>query len=230
MKSEFLKMCYSKWMLLVTALIPVFACGMLCLLPIHGVTGWELYGTKCLQSFYLTQNWFIVLAALYFGEEYKSGALRSTLMACPGRLRFLKEKTSCFFVWITLVLCIAIACSLIIILHYQDDIARTMWVHIGQVSLSILTLAGIAVALTIICRSGILSMAIGVALLMGAGHMLLQMSDIFMYLPGVCAMNAFYLNPMPGFLAIGEGLFCQGIWCVTLLCLAGYVFWRRSVR
>ena len=258
MQSEFLKMRYSKWILFVTAFIPVFAVGMMLLLPIQGIFGFELYATKCLQSLYLTQNWFIVLAALYFGEEYKTGTLRTTLMACPDRLRFLKEKTGCFFVWITLVLCIAIGCCMLVFFMRHEEIwggiskdnvknlASDIASNLGygmtesmgivliaravQVILSVLELAGIMVALTMLFRSGILSMAVGIALLMGAGHMLLQLGGAFRYLPGICTMNAFYLSPMPGFLNIKEGLICQGVWCVLLLMVAGFVFQRRSVR
>lgn len=233
MKSEFWKLLYNRWILVVSFFIPVFALCVMFVLNVTGGTYEELFETKFLQSMYLTQNWFAVLAAFYFGEEFKRSSLRSGLLCCPKRVRFLTAKLGCLFIWMTVLLYITISLCFVAIHVAAPGVEITFGQFLSlsvPVFFSTVEIALITVALTLLLKSGTIAMAVAISLLMGLGHMLLSFGEVMRLLPGICTMNAFYLFGQPGFLEKSVGLICQGMVCVAALGLALGIFMRRSVR
>ena len=233
MKSEFLKMLYHRWILPVSLFIPPFTAGMASLLRISGMTGETLVITKCLQSIYLTQNFFALLAVLYFGEEWKRASLRTGLLCQPARMRFYLTKMGCLFIWITIVLSMMTGACALTAGFLSENGGICPWnviISTLPASLSLAEITMMTAALTVIFRSGPIALAGIISMLMGVGHLFLQFGDFARCLPGIAAMNAFYLKEIPGFLSRPLGLAVQGIWCAVAMAVAGILFCRRSVR
>ena len=233
MKSEFWKIVYNRWILLISVFIPVFAVCVMFVLNIPGMSGKELYETGFLQSMYLTQNWFAVLAALYFGEEFKRSSLRSSLLCCPNRAKYLTQKLGCLFIWITVLLYITMFICYMAVLVMNPEISIPLGEFLSlfhPVFLSTVEIVLITVALTVVLRSGTIAMAVMISLLMGVGHMLLSLGEAMRMLPGISTMNTFYLMEQPGFLGKITGLICQGIFGLWIAGASFLVFVKRSVR
>ena len=228
LKSEFLKLIYNRWILLVSCVVPVFAVVLIKVLNVDS-SGTDLYMNKWLQSIYLTQDLFVVIAALFMGEENLRSTLRTGLTGTPARVKFLACKTGCLLVWITILLTITtLACAVYVGTCCGFEIGMIKTIMPAYLSLLELTL--MAAGLTVIIRSQTISMAIVVALLMGIGQMLMSLGPAMRFIPVQSVMNAFYTFGSPALLSIGTGLLCQGVWTAIVVLTAFVIFDVRAVR
>ena len=215
LKSEQLKFIYNRWVMIAAGFILIF-------IPVMVETLGNTLSLPLLEGFYLGQAGFAVLAALYFGHEYKRSALRTSILGIPGRIVLLASKYVIVIVWMAGLFLVDSVISVIL----------TGGVMLSLVPgfISTLELTAITCALVVITKSDIVSMAIPVALILGLGTLLLQYGRIMRYLPVVSTLQAFFASRVPSYLSVTEGLWVQGIWAVILVALSFLIFWRRAVR
>ena len=230
------KFLYQKWNTIVMICIIVFVPIMvLSLDSFAGEEGYLLCKSKLLQGFYLSQAGYVVLSALYFGQEYQKSTLRTSLLSTPNRFLFLLAKDCCILMW-TIILLVMTTTFSIVILHIAFDVdlsienlidlLKTLLPAYGSILELVLLTSGIVV----VTRSMIVSMAIMVSLILGLGNLLLQYGTVMRYLPVISMMNGFLVEDLPWYPATWEGLVVQGIWCVALLFAEVMLFQRRYVR
>lgn len=235
-RSENYKLLCDKWVLLVMAGIVIF-------IPIMAVTldsytgegGFLLCQSKLMQSFYLGQVGFAVLSSLYFGQEFRQSALRTSLLCAPRRITLLISKTACITAWTTVLLMLSTVLSAIAVYsvfgiqpdtdNISDMIKCLVPAYISSLELVLLTSSA-----AILTRSLIIPMSVTVSLLLGLGNLLLQYFSVVRYFPAISVMNGFFVSEIPQYLSISAGLLVQGIWCAVMLFISGVVFVKRGVR
>lgn len=236
MKSEQRKFLYNKWILFVMI-------GMLIFIPTMALSldafsqeeGYLLIKSKLMQSFYLGQVGYVVLSALYFGQEYLKSTLRTSLLATPKRILFFVSKVCCILIWTMLLLIVASVFS-VVVLHSSLDVSLTAghfadcvkWLVPAYISTMELVL--ITTGIVVLTRSSIVSIAIITSLILGLGNLVLQYSTAMRFLPVISLMNGFLIEKMPQYLTIENGLIVQGIWGVGLLGASAMLFQKRYVR
>ena len=232
-KCEQKKFLYQKWNIIVligiAILVPVMVLNLDSFLPGRSAL---ITKSKLIRGFYLGQAGYVVLAALYFGNEYQKSALRTSLLSTPKRGLFLSSKLLCILTWSSILLLIttvtsiaAINCTSLGNITVNEALKVLLPAYLSTFELVIIT--SMAVILT---RSMIVSMAIMVSLILELGNILMQYGAKMKYLPVLSTMNAFFVTDLPGYLKIHEGLTVQALWCVFLLIAAFHIFNKRYVR
>lgn len=236
MESEQRKFLYNKWILLVMAGMLVFIPAMV--LALDAFAGEEddlLIKSKLLQSFYLGQVGYVVLSALYFGQEYLKSTLRTSLLSTPKRIPFLLSKVCCILIWTVILLTMTSVLSMAV-LQISFDVSFTkerlteclkclIPAYISTIELVLIT-AGIV----ILTRSSIVSLAIITSLILGLGNLMLQYSTTMRFLPVISSMNGFLVEKIPQYLTTETGLIVQSIWCAGVFGMAIMLFQKRYVR
>ena len=235
-KSEQRKFLYNKWILIVMTGLLVFIPVMVSSLnAFAGEEGYLLIKSKLMQSFYLGQVGYVVLSALYFGQEYLKSTLRTSLLGTPKRIRFLLSKVCCILIWIVILLAMTSLLSMVVLYFFFDFSLKAEQLIdclkcLVPAYISTMELVLITAGMVILTRSPVVSIAMLTSLILGLGNLLLQYSTTMRFLPVISSMNGFLVEKIPQYLTIGNGLMVQGIWCVGLLGLAAVIFLRRYVR
>lgn len=231
--SENKKFIFQKWNIItffgILVLVPLM---VLSIASYTGESGSLISKSKLIQGFYLGQTGYIVLTALYFGNEYQKSALRTSLLSTPNRSLFLFSKLLCILTWSILLLFITTITSVTLIkislpnsLSVQELIKALIPAYISTIELVIIT-SGIV----LLTKSMIVSMALLVSLILGLGNILLQYSDKMKYLPVISTMNGFFVSDIPIYLTVNKGMIVQAIWSLFLSAAALTVFNKRYVR
>lgn len=200
-----------------------------------GEEGYLLYKSKLLQGFYLAQAGYVVLSALYFGQEYQKSTLRTSLLSTPDRLLFLFAKYGCILMWTIILLAVTTIFS-IMILHISFDVKLTFENLIDMLKTlltaysSTFELVLLTSGIVVVTRSMIVSMAVMVSLILGLGNLLLHYGTVMRYLPVISTMNGFLVENLPWYLTTNDGLVVQGVWCIVLLLADVILFQKRYVR
>ncbi len=235
-KSEILKVIYNKWILFSAFVTILFIPFMVCILKdLTQSAGILEHKSRLLQAFYLGQIWFVVISSLYFGQEYKSSSLRTSLLLIPNRTLTIITKIAVCICFIVVLLCISTIFSIVAVCFYFNFF-MTINTIVNLVSIlfpvyiSIIELSIISAGFIIICKSYVAAISFFLPLLLGLGQMLLQFSPIFMFIPGISTMNVFLLKNSSLYLSETNGIFCQGIWLAVILLTASILFKSRCIK
>lgn len=232
-KCENTKFIFQKWNIMVISgimfLVPFMA---LTLDSFFGETGELLCKSKLIQSFYLGQAGYTVLAALFFGYEYQKSTLRTSLLSTPDRRLFIIAKLLCILTWTFIVLTLSMIISIITISAAFDECPGILEMIVILIPpyISTFEIVIITSSLVVIMRSSIVPMAIIVSLILGLGNILLQYSDKMKYLPVLSVMNGFLVNNVLKYPNIKIGLLIQAVWSIVAFLWAFILFGRRTVR
>lgn len=235
LKSEMLKFVYNKWIIITSIITGIFIPAMTMLLnPMYEVS-FDFISNQILQSFYLGQVGFVVITALYFGEEILNHSIRTSLLLVPDRRKFLFVKIINLILYEMIYVLIILFSSLII-----DAIGFNIFItieFIGKlvkillpVFISIIELSLIEASLIIISRSIVFSIAVLVSLILGLGQVLLQFVYFCKFLPVLSVMNSYMTMNSPIYLKTSMGLIIQGVWCISLLIISYLVFYKKCIR
>lgn len=232
-KCEQKKFLYQKWNIIVSIGILIFVPVMVLTLDSFSAGSDALIiKSKLIQGFYLGQAGYVVLTALYFGNEYQRSALRTSLLSTPKRELFLISKLLCILTWSLVLLFVSNVASIAVIKYsslgsitINEALKALLPAYISTIEIVIITSA-----IVVLTRSMIVSMAIMVSLILGLGNILLQYSAEMKYLPVLSTMNAFFVTDLPQYLKISEGTAVQALWGIVLLISAFFVFGKRYVR
>lgn len=233
LKCEHQKFLYDRWAIIIAAGIMIFVpVIVLTLEPYMGSASGNTAVSKLIQGFYLGQAGHTVLAAIYFGQEYKRSTLRTSLLSTPKRWLFLLSKLLCIMTWIVIILVVSAILSFaaISIALPENLSAGEALRYLLPAFLSTVELAAITCAVVILTRSMIVSMAVMVSLILGLGSILLQYCGQMKYIPVISAMNAFFEVKLPIYPNVSTGLSIQAIWAIVLLSAAFFAFSKRYVR
>lgn len=237
LKSESQKLLFNKWILVTTIAVIIFVSLMVYSLGALGdEVGIDLYTSKLLQSFYLGQVGVVVVSALYFGQEFSNSTLRTSLTASPNRILFFMSKGLCLIFWCIMMLLISTIISFIVLrcFFYADImdmnnigvLIKTLFpAYISSIELCIIT-----VAMIIVSKSMVVSLAVMLSMLLGLGHLLMQYSSIMTFMPVLCTMNSFLLFHTNEYLSLRSGILCQGVWCIGLAIISNYLLRVRAVK
>ncbi len=236
MLSELKKYLYHKWLLIVMFIIAILIPIMVISLDSFiGEKDIMLMKSRLLRGFNFSQVGYIVLTALYYGQEYQKSALRTSLLCSPNRILFQIVKICCNSLWTLLLLTITTIIS-ILLLGVSSD-ASVSLENICELINSLIPaycstfeLTLITGSIVIITKSTIASIAIMTSMILGLGNILLQYGKFMKYLPVNSVMNGFMIKETSMYLSINTGLIVQGIWCLSLLFIAGILFCRRCAR
>lgn len=232
LKSEFLKIIYNKWLLLTVfltiILVPIF------IIYLHknpsDITK-EYVLSQVLESYYLGQSGVIVVTILSIGQEFVKSTLRTSVIFCPNRVKFLVSKLFALISLIFLIWVIIAAASILVIKIYyglmlsKDVIAMT--INVSIISLSLILICFSIVVLT---KSMVFSLGLSLSFLLGLGQILLQFSRLLLYFPILSTMNTFLLMDSPTFLPSLNGIIIQSLWAIFMLVLSSCIFVRRGIR
>ncbi|MBQ3514490.1 MAG: ABC transporter permease [Lachnospiraceae bacterium] len=236
LKSESQKLLFHKWIWITTIATVLFVPLMVYSLGALGEeTGIDLYISKFLQSFYLGQVGVVVIAALYFGQEFSNSTLRTSLTAVPNRFLFLLSKFLCLMAWCMMTLLMSTAISFIVLkcVFYADLDMNTIGTLINALFpayISSMELCMITAGMIIISKSMVVSLAIMLSMLLGLGHLLMQYSSIMRFLPVLSTMNSFLLFHTNEYLPLWQGILCQGVWGIGLVVISNRVLRSSSYK
>lgn len=234
-KSEMLKFFYNKWIILTCIIIGVFIPSMTILLNPQHILKFDFISNQILQSFYLGQVGFVVITALYFGEEILNHSIRTSLLLVPNRRNLLFMKIANLMIYEVVYILIIFIISLIIdSFVFNVSITLEMLIKLANilvpVVISIIEISLIEISLIIISHSIVFSLAALVSLILGLGQLLLQFSGIFKFLPILSVMNLYMTLKSPIYPEPSMGIFIQGIWCISLLIISYVVFCKKCIR
>lgn len=236
MKSETMKFFTHRWILLTISATAFFLPAMaLVLNPAPKSPSISFITNNVLQSFYLGQAFFIVISALYIGQEFTRSTLRTSLLCVPNRWMLLSVKiTSLLSFILFFFILFALLTILISHLYFQHPFTIATFTFLMKSLLpsllSTLTLSMIASALTLLSTSSLFSLSLLLPLLLGFGQLLLQFGNIFRFFPILAVMNGFSLTPSPVYPNIMTGFFIQLLWGSILFLLSGLFFVKKSVH
>lgn len=230
-KSEFYKLLYHRWWKLSVLALGLFYPAMLWVFLEQGLAPLD----ALLQSFYLGQCGFVLLAALYMGEEFQNASLRSSLLAQPKRGRLLFAKGLAFFLWASvLFLLYSLLSVLLISLFSEAPLSLAGLLELTQPLLVVyaatLSLAFLSFATTSIFGGLLPALALWLSMILGLGQLLLQFSQYSKYLPVLSSMQVYFSKAQEMYLPFGQGLALQGFWAVLGLAVAYYCMKHKAVR
>lgn len=236
LRSELLKLYYNKWIIVTSASLGIFIPTMAVVLnsTVQQVS-FDFIANQILQSIYLGQVGFVVIAALYFGQEFSAHTLRTSLLCQSDRTKFLFAKILDLILWEAVCIILFMAISLLTIaVKYHFMMSPETILKLVKVStpsyISIIQLSLIEAGLILLSGEMVFSLAGMISLILGLGQLLLQFSGLFRILPVLSVMNGFSTVHLSAYPSIGKGLLMQGAWCMAIL-IAGYLALRRkSVR
>lgn len=235
LKSEMLKFIYNRWIIIASIITGIFIPSMTILLNPQHEVNFEFILNQILQSFYLGQVGFVVITALYFGEEILNHSIRTSLLSVPNRRRFLFIKIVNLIVYETVYILIVFAVSLVIdSAIFNISITIEMLIKLVNILvpilISIIEISLIEMSLVILSRSIVFSLAALVSLILGLGQLLLQFSNICKFLPVLSVMNLYMALKSQIYLEMGRGLIIQGGWSISLLIISCVVFGKKCIR
>ncbi|MDD7184040.1 MULTISPECIES: ABC transporter permease [Bacillota] len=236
LKTEQLKFLYNKWIILTIISLVIFIPVMAIVLnKPTGKENFDFIVNQILQSFYLGQSGFTVISVFYFGQEFLNSTLRTSFLSVPNRFKFMTSKVINLVLWETLLFFIATVITIITVNTYFDFsitdenililIKSLIPVYIVTVQLSL-----IAISLTSMSSSIVVSLAILLSMILGLGQLLLQFSKNLIFLPVLSVMNAFSTISTMVYPKLESGIIIQGLWSISLLFAAYYFIKRRVVR
>lgn len=235
LKSEWLKWRFNHWNWLIVGAGLVLVPAMTIFLNASAsIVSLDFVFEQILQSFYLGQAASVALAVLFMGQELSKSSLRTSLLTCPKRWQFFLAKhlvlliVQVVFMLLMITLAVFFAQS-----YYAVDLLGNLgqiFPHLLAILLASLTFSLLSACLVFLVQSMILVLGMSLALLLGLGQMLLQFSPIFRNLPVLLSMNSFYLQPLPIYYPIWQGLALQFLWCLIVFILAGSFLSRKSIR
>lgn len=230
-KSEFCKLLYHRWWKLSALALGIFYPAMLWAFLEQGLAPLD----ALLQSFYLGQCGFVLLAALYMGEEFQNAGLRSSLLAQPKRGRLLFAKSLSFLLWGTvLFLLYSLLCVLLLSPFSDMPLSAKGLLEIAQRLLAVyaatLSLAFLSFATTSVFGGLLPALALWLSMILGLGQLLLQFSRYSRYLPVLSSMQVYYGKAQDIYLPFGQGLALQGFWAVLGLAVAYFNMKHKAVR
>ncbi|MDO4800386.1 MAG: hypothetical protein Q4A52_07735 [Bacillota bacterium] len=234
--AEWRKIRYHRWIVLTTVALGLFLPAMVLVLnePVRELDAAGI-ADQLLQSVYLGQVGFVLIAALYFGREFGGRSLRTSLIAVPHRVRFLLVKALCLLLFQMLCAMIYTGLALAVVaLHF--DVALTpelvlSWIAgLAPAYLSAFQLSGIAAGLIVLTGSMTASLSVVVSLILGLGQLLLQFGACFRLFPVLAVMNVFWTETVPGYLPVGAGLLVQSGWLLGVWVAAVLRFRQAAVR
>lgn len=236
LKTEQLKFLYNKWIVLTTIFLGLFIPVMSVVLnkPL-GKENFEFIVNQVLQSFYLGQVGFVVIATLYFGQEFLNSTLRTSFLCVPNRREFMISKITNLVLWETLLFFIITTITIITVNLYfnfnivNENIFRLIKslipVYIVTIQLSL-----IAISLTSMSSSIVVSLVTLLSMILGLGQLLLQFNSHLIILPVLSVMNVFSTVSTVIYPRLEIGLAIQGVWSIVLLIIAYYILKIRAVR
>lgn len=230
-KSEIIKLCYHRWYRLSALGLGLFYPAMLWVFLEQGLVPLD----ALLQSFYLGQCGFVLLAALYMGEEFQNASLRSSLLAQPKRACFLLAKGLAFLLWSSVLYLLYSALSVLLMSLFSDvllsgNALMEMGLDLLAVYVSTLSLAFLSFATTSIFGGLLPALALWLSMILGLGQLLLQFSQYSKYLPVLSSMQAYYSKAQDLYLPLGQGLVVQGLWAVLGLGVAYHNMKYKTIR
>lgn len=182
----------------------------------------------------------IVLGVLAVSSEYGNGQVRTSLLAVPGRWRFLAAKAGA--VALAALLCAVVTVPAAFV-TYQIALGEhglplgdvpgsdvpAMWA--GAVLYWVL-MALLAAGATLVSRSALLPLAVLVGMVMALSIFLTTLTDLADYLPDRAGAQLFTLDGQgagpPSDLSTLEGGAVMCAWVVGVWALAAWVFHRRD--
>lgn len=176
----------------------------------------------------------IALGALYAGSEYRTGLLRSSLIADPHRLRLFATRAAVLAVVVAVTASVAMGGGTVLrhlALGDQglDPLAfpPLVWRNIAGVALTWTALALLAFAIGVLARNAILPLVVIVPLSVGLGDFLITLWAPARFVPP--AAGAGLYTPADGtHLGATAGAIVLVAWAAAAIALAGIVFRRRD--
>lgn len=234
-KNEQLKYWYNRWIVITTCALCLFIPTLVATLDnLTNAQGADFAKTQLLQGFYLGQTGFVVIAVLYFGQEFSKSTLRTSMLSTPKKSVFLISKGLCLIGWTIFFLLVTTMLSLLVLrLNFGIDLSFTLLREtvcaLIPAYISTIQLCAIAASLVLISKSIIFPLAFILSMILGLGQLLLQFGSIFRFLPVISAMDSFLLSQSNYYMPLWSGLLCQGVWCAALIIIASILFKMRSV-
>lgn len=236
LKTEQLKFLYNKWIVVTIIFLVIFVPVMSVVLnkPL-GKENFEFIVNQILQSFYLGQAGFVVIATLYFGQEFLNSTLRTSFLCVPNRREFMVSKIINLVLWETLLFFIITTITIITVnLYFDFSIANENIISLIKllipVYIVIIQLSLIAISLTSMSSSIVVSLAILLSIILGLGQLLLQFNRHLIFLPVLSVMNVFSTVSTAVYPRLEIGLAIQGVWSIFFLIIAYYILKIRMVR
>lgn len=234
--SEQLKFIYNRWIILTILGLGLFIPAMTIVLnTAPEKISFDFLANQILQSFYLGQVGFVVITALYFGQELSHATLRTSLLCLPNRGKFLLTKLLSLLMWEIILLAVFTIFSIIVIsfnFRYnmnQEELLK-MFTLLISVYLSTIQLSFIQAALVMIGGLMVVALVAVLSFILGLGQVLLQFYHGFRYFPVLSVMNAFSTRAKSVYPQVAAGLCFQQLWCILLLVTAFFILRRRTVR
>lgn len=236
LKSEVLKFFSHKWILLTIFALGIFLPAMAQVLdPMPGTAEGEVVAARLIQSFYLGQVGFLVLTALYFGQEFTKGSLRTSLLSVPSRGRFLCVKFLNLILWeVILHVLYGLISAVVVRAGAGLPITAESVFRLGKLlvpaGISTIQLSLMEASLVVIFGSMTIPLAMTASMILGLGQLLHSLGAWAKYLPVLSVMNGFSTVFVPVYPEIRTGLLIQLGWSVLFLLLSYLALGRKSVR
>ena len=176
----------------------------------------------------------IALGAVYAGHEYRSGLMRSSLLADPNRVRLYATKSLMLVVVISVTALLAMGVGTMI-RHVSlgefglDPLAlpAVVWVRVAGVALVWSAVGVMAFGIGMLARNALVPLIALLPLSVGLGDFLLTLWTPLRFAPP--AAGASLYSPPDGIhLDPGLAALVMAGWALVTVVTAGVVFWRRD--
>lgn len=189
----------------------------------------------CLRAMQLGQAGVVIAAAAFWGQEYASSSMRTTLLVIPKRTLMIASKLTILAAAAVLAGAASSLLGVIVSaagLHAEInfDIAAEFVGRAIPAMVSWIQMAWIVSGFSILTKSMIIPIALMLSFILGVSQMLMSFTELAKYLPDLAAMNLFTSTDTSLFLAPLPGFMVQLGWMVLLTALGVCLILRRDVR
>lgn len=177
----------------------------------------------------------IAVGAVYAGNEYGNGLIRSSLIADPRRLALFATKAGFLAGVVGITGFAAMTGGTILRQFALGDaglppfaLPALVWRNIGGVMLTWIVLAVLAFAIAMLARNAVVGLVATIPLSVGLGDFLITLAPAAKILPPAAGASL-YSEPDGIHLEPTAGMLVMFLWAVAAATAAGLVFRRRDV-
>jgi len=187
----------------------------------------------CLRGMQLGQIGIVVVCAAISGQEFHGSSMRTAFLAVPRRTKLLCAKL-CLSAMVSGVVCLVSGSLgyIALVTIYHISISQRILTHAIVLQMgacvSWILVGCIALCLSIVARSLLVSIAVLGVLIAGASQLLLMLTSIAKYLPDMATMRVFTDDPT--FLSPAAGFTVQLVWAIVMGGGARSAYFKYDIR